>query len=255
MLGNENLGSRCQHCHHKSDAGADNGRELRSKVSSQEVVRDHKRAGRHQAEGDHFDDTLHPSARRIEHYQSHNQQDRYDEARKPQIKDRFVRDFRCELIQRDSELLGHSAGKIRHVGQHRGAYRSKGNRRAVGDQRDCAGCHGRESQSYQKRGCQRCRRAVTGRAFNESSEHIRDDDRLNAGIRRDLLKSFVDDLHDAGLLERVEQQDRAAYDQQQIQRLERAVDKICQDRRHFHLPDRDCQYDRHDQRDDQGLAR
>ena len=45
----------------------------------------------------------------------------------------------------------------------------------------------------------------------------------------------------------LKKQDRAADDQQKVQRLERSVDKIRKHRMRIHLPDRQHQHDRHDQ--------
>ena len=255
MLGHEDLLARRHHSYDHSDAGTDDGRELGTKVCAQEIIRDHKAAGCKQAEGDHFNDTLHSSAGGIKHDQRHDQKDRNDETCKSQVKNRLMCNFRGKLVQRDSELIRDRAGEVGHIGQGRSTYCRERNRRAVGDQCHRASRNGRESKSYKQGRRERRRCAVSRSAFDESAEHISDDDRLNTRIRRDLSEALIDDLHDAGLLKSIQKKDRSADDQQKIQRFERAVDKVCKHCVKVHFPHGQNKQNRDAKGDDQRFAR
>ena len=113
----------------------------------------------------------------------------------------------------------------------------------VGDEGHHTGRHRREPQPHQQRCRQRSRRAEPGRAFDEGAEEVADDDGLDAWVRGDGLEAAADDVHEPGFFQSVLEEDGSRHDEQQVHRLQDAVDGVSRRVQGGDLPDEVHQQD------------
>lgn len=101
----------------------------------------------------------------------------------------------------------------------------------------------REPQPHQQRCRQRSRRAEPGRAFDEGAEEVADDNGLDAWVRGDGLEAAADDVHEPGFFQSVLEEDGSRHDEQQVHRLQDAVDGVSRRVQGGDLPDEVHQQD------------
>ncbi len=116
-----------------------------------------------------------------------------------------------------------------HTHQQRGADGAKRHRGGLDDHAEQHRRQGREAHRHHQRAGHGGRGAEAGGAFDEAAEQPRDQDRLDAAVRRNAGEAAADAGNAAGMLERVEQQQRAKDDPQHLHRDDEALDRGCGD--------------------------
>ena len=151
-----------------------------------------------------------------------------------------------DLLQEDApagtlggQLRADGGGVQAAVDAHhdRGADGAEGNRRTLYQHAEQHRGHCRKADRDQQR-CSDCRRgAETGGTFDEATEQPGDDDGLDAAVGADGGEAGADGGDAAGVLQRVQQQDRAEDDPQQTERDHQALQRGCDDPVEAHVPD------------------
>jgi hypothetical protein len=97
----------------------------------------------------------------------------------------------------------------------------------VEDQADDRGGQGREAQGQEQRSRQCRRRAEAGRTFDESREHVADDDGLDALVTADVLHPVLDGFHATRVLQGVQDDDGAKDDDEHADGDDDALQRKC----------------------------
>ena len=126
----------------------------------------------------------------------------------------------------------------------RRAHRAEGHRRTLHQHAEQHRRHRRETDRHQQRRRDRRRRAKAGRALDEAPEQPRNDDCLDPAVGADRGEPGTDGRDAAGVLERVQQQDRAEDDPQHADGYHQALEGRGEHAIDAHVP--------HEQTDERG---